>query len=62
VSNSSDPKREHDYEIVLNAPEVASFSPENKHTRAWRLAPEKGLSGKGKRFQDGKGMKAGRQV
>jgi hypothetical protein len=27
VSNNTDPKREHDYEIVLKPPEVASFSP-----------------------------------
>jgi hypothetical protein len=33
VSNNTDPKREHDYEIVLKPPEVAFFSPENKHTR-----------------------------
>ena len=38
VSNNTDPKREHDYEIVLKPPEVASFSPENKHTRRWRMA------------------------
>src|SRR5207302_5576943 len=39
VSNNTDPKREHDYEIVLKPPEVASFSPENKHTRTWRMKP-----------------------
>jgi hypothetical protein len=38
VSNDTDPKREHDYEIVLK-PVL-----------------------KGQRFQDGKGMKAERQV
>jgi hypothetical protein len=63
VSNSTDPKREHNYEIVLKPSEVVSFSPENKHTRTWRMAPRKrSVSGKGKRFQDGKGMKGERQV
>jgi hypothetical protein len=63
VSNSTDPKRKHNCEIVLKPAEVASFLPENKHTRKWRMAPGKrSVSRKGKTFQDGKGMKGERQV
>jgi len=57
VSNNTDPKREHDYEIVLKPPEVGSFLPENKHTRTWKVCVLKG-----QKIQDGQGMKAERQV
>jgi hypothetical protein len=63
VSNSTDPKRKHNCEIVLKPAEVASFSPENKHTRTWRMAPGKrSVSRKGKTFQDGKGMKGAASI
>jgi hypothetical protein len=63
ASNSTDPKREHDYEIVLKPSEVVFSHNENKHTRTWRTAPGKrGVSGKGKRFQEGNGIKGERQV
>jgi hypothetical protein len=63
VSNSTDPKRKHNCEIVLKPAEVASFSPENKHTRKWRMAPGKrSVSRKGKTFQDGKGMKGAASI
>jgi hypothetical protein len=43
VSNNTDPKREHDYEIVLKPPEVASFSPEINTLVDGAWLREKGL-------------------
>jgi hypothetical protein len=61
VSNNTDPKREHNYEIVLKPSEVVSFSPENKHNSYMAHGSEKKVCvRKGKRFQDGKGMKGER--
>jgi hypothetical protein len=48
---------------IFKPAEVASFSPENKHTRKWRMAPGKrSVSRKGKTFQDGKGMKGAASI